>query len=102
MNIDFCRKNGKCETYHFLRCYIRYGPLKTKVKSQTILKTIALRRQMIALYENKIKYLKSNFRNYFFNVFTLKQAIQNSTNIRVICPFSDMTLHFLDLTKTGN
>ena len=73
-----------------------------KVKRHTIFTTTALRRQMIVQYENIIKYSESKFRNYIFNVFKFKQAILNSTLLRVICPFSDMTLHFLDLTKTGN
>ena len=75
---------------------------KIKVKSHRIFTTTALRRQMSVQYENIIKCSDSKFRNYIFNVFTFKQAILNSMLLRVICPFSDMTLHFLDLTKTGN
>ena len=75
---------------------------KIKVKSHIILTTTALRRQMIVQYKNIIKYSESTLRNYIFNVFTFKQAILNLTKFRIICPFSDMTLHFLDLTKTGN
>ena len=83
MNIDFCRKNGRCETYHF-KVLHTLRAVNTKLKSHNFKKTTALRRQMIVQYENKIKCSKSTLRNY------------------IICAFSDMTLHLLDLMKSGN
>ena len=75
---------------------------KIKVKSKKKITTTTLYRQMIVQYENIYKCSESKFKIYIFNIFKSKQAILNSMLLRVICPFSDMTLHFLDLTTTGN
>ena len=43
--------------------------IKTKVKRHKIFESTTLRRQILAQYENIIKYSNSTFKTYFFNVF---------------------------------
>ena len=43
--------------------------IKTKVKRHKIFESTTMRRQILAQYENIIKYSISNFKNYFLNVF---------------------------------
>ena len=52
--IDFCRKNAKCQTYHFKGLHT-LQVVKIKVKSHKTFEATTLRRQRIAEYENIIK-----------------------------------------------